>query len=134
MITFLALKKGSGMVPASFWELPYLSYLTCTCENSSERCGYQSCEYRRQPEESTPQKLLTISEGTSNFSKIPCTLVLSDIEMARKFEEKCRNLHSELGENFGVPLTPGAISPDTMNRAGRLFSQISQMTSKMAQT
>lgn len=132
MITFLALKKGSGMVPASFWDLPYISYLTCTCENSSERCGYESCEYRRQPEDSTAEKLLTISEGNSMFSKIPCTLVISDTQMARRFEEKCQQLHFEMGPSFGDPLTPGTISPDTMNRASKFFGRISETSSKIA--
>lgn len=134
MITFLALRKGSGMVSASFWDLPYISYLTCTCENSSERCGYQSCEYRRQPADSTSEKLITISEGESMFGKIPCTLVISDLQIARGFEEKCRLLHSEMGEAFGNPLTPGMISPETMSRAGAFFGRISEISSKMTLT
>lgn len=90
---------NAGCLPVSYWEFPYLSYVACTCPHCSETVGHMSCNYRRQPIDSTPENLRQIndrSDRSKKPAKIPCTLVVADVEKALKFEDACREQHQRL--------------------------------------
>ena len=114
----------AGMQAASFWDYPYLAYLTCTCENSSEACGFESCIFRRSPEESSRRALNLISK--SPLGKMPCTLILSDLGAAGEFEQTCRDIDFKLGNK---PLQPGKISRESMQQSASLFSRVKILAS-----
>ncbi len=114
----------AGMQAASFWDYPYLSYLTCTCENSSEACGFESCIFRRSPQESSRRSLDLIYR--SPLGKMPCTLVLSDLRAAREFENICREVDSKLGNK---PLETGKISRESMQHSAQFFSRVKILSS-----
>ena len=104
--------KKNGLVAVNYGDFPYLSYLTCTCVNCSEAHGFPTCQFRR--------KTLEV-EIIGDDGKIGCTLVISDLNLANKFEERCRELHSQMG---GEPIESHVISIDTMNRAKSFFDSL----------
>jgi len=117
--------KDAGIIPVSFYTYPYLSYLTCTCENSSERCGFASCGHRRPAESSGEEHFAEALSPLKHLGKIPCTLVLSDLELAERFEATCADLHQNFG---GTPLVPGRINPDTFRDAEYFFSKVREFS------
>ncbi len=97
-------------------DFPYLAYLTCTCENCSETYtdshGYVSCPFRRSIEDVVEKEM----------GKIDCTLVISSLELAIKFEERCRELQMNMS---GIALEPGEeITTERMLMAKELFDRI----------
>ncbi len=113
-----------GVNPISFWQHPYTSFLTNTCEGSSERYGHESCQFRRSIEESRGQVLTNLFEETGNNPYLPCTLLATDRETVQRFEERCRNLHSEFG---GQPLTQNDISINSYTRAQEFFDRVASL-------
>lgn len=116
--------ENAGIVPVSFYNYPYLSYLTCTCSNSSERCGHASCQFRRTNDSVEAGDFDIMLDPVNNVGKIPCTLVLSDTELAGDFERRCRALHEQMGGN---PLEPGQINPKIFENAGYFFEKINEI-------
>lgn len=113
--------RHARMGARDFWPNPYSAYLTCTCEKSSERCGHESCIFRRPPEESTPDKLKQIYDRKIRIRHMSCTLVTSKKFDLRSFETNCRKKHKAMGL---LPLKPGEISIDTMQRAAEFFNNL----------
>jgi len=111
------------VLPVSFWQHPYTSFLTNSCLNSSERFGNESCQYRRAEEESDPKALKDLFSEISSNDLIPCTLVATDSELIRNFEKNCSKLHIELGEE---PLKGGQISVDVYKRANWFFNKLAE--------
>lgn len=111
----------SGMTPVSFWELPYLSYLTCTCTNCSESHGFSRCQFRRPPILSTPINFDSMLNRDHPPQKTDCTLFVSDPQLAINFESHCRALDLKF---TGTSLIPGQISVDSMARAAKLFAKV----------
>lgn len=79
--------------PVSYYDHPYVAFLTDTCENSSERFGHESCEFRRQPNESTRESLQGLFQQIGANAYIPCTVVVTNQEQARHFDDRMRTLH-----------------------------------------
>ena len=119
-----------GVKAFNFWEIPYTSYLTCTCTDCSERHGFNSCQFRRGPLASTPNALMDIYDRSKGIKPIDCTVLVSSPDVATEFEENCRELHTQLngsGELKGKPLVSGEISPSSMMRAGEFFSKVKEI-------
>jgi len=119
-----------GVKAFNFWEIPYTSYLTCTCTDCSERHGFSSCQFRRQPLASTPSALLDIYDRSKGIKPIDCTVLISNPEVAMEFEGNCRKLHTQLngcGELKGEPLVSGEISISSMIRAADFFSKVREI-------
>jgi len=117
----LRVMSRAGLSPVSYWKYPHLSFLTCTCDNCSERHGFSACPFRRTPKASTPPRLLQLMDKSTPLGKIPCTLMLSDLYLADLFENRCR----ELSRRFQLPqLEPGVISPGSMLMAQALFAKV----------
>jgi hypothetical protein len=121
-VIFLATHKRINALNISLHDLkfeevlyedyPYLAYLTCTCENCSETFGFDYCPYRAK----------RVNNNPDEKGKIDCTLVISSTALADKFEERCRELHMQMG---GVPLEPGEkITTERMVRAKELFEAL----------
>jgi len=119
----------AAISPVSFWEFPYLSYLTCTCEGSSERCGFDSCCYRRTPEESSQSHFEKILNRDNPIGYMPCTLVVSDKDLAYRFEEVCGNMHNNL---LNTSLARGVISGDSMRTADEFFTVLKSLRNNLA--
>jgi len=115
--------EHSGIIANDYYQFPYLSYLTCTCENCSERFGHESCQYRRSSADSTPENLIQIYDRSQGVKQMACTLVMNSPADAQIFEDNCRELHTRLG---GVPLESGVITVNSMTRAEEFFDTISQ--------
>lgn len=108
-VAALKVSEHNDLHPVDYIQVPYLSYLTCTCANCSERVGFQSCKFRRRTSE------ITIYEE----GKIDCSMVVSSLSDATIFEDKCRELHKE---NGGNPLIPGEeITVESMASAHQFF-------------
>lgn len=107
--------------PVSFWKHPYTSFLTNTCEKSSERFGHESCQFRRPIEESTDEVLKNLFIKTKDNPYIPCTLIASNHDVLERFEAKCRDLNKEIG---GLPLFENDISVNSYKRAQDFFDRI----------
>jgi hypothetical protein len=105
----LKVSRNLNLVDVQYHDFPYLSYLTCTCVNCSEAHGFTACGFRRKTQE---------MEIIGEDGKIGCTLVVSDLNLANNFEQRCRELHSKMGVDY---VEPGVISIDTMNRARSFF-------------
>ncbi len=104
----------------SYWEHPYLSFLTDTCQPVSERYGHESCQYRRSSDESTKQNLLTLFQQIGGNAYIPCTLVTIDPDEASSFDQKMRRLHWEwLGES----IPPGDISVRSYGKIAAFYEE-----------
>lgn len=113
--------KKTPMRPANFWDYPYLTYLTCTCTNCSETHGFNGCVYRRSLEMSDQPNFDAILDRSNPIGSMPCTLIVSDTELAHEFELVCQTEHQRRG---GEPLIPGSITIDTMQRAGEFFDSL----------
>jgi len=95
-------------------DFPYLTYLTCTCENCSESFGFHSCPFRFKEVNSTPDRK----------GKIDCTLVISSVENATGFESGCRKASEKLGIDV---LKPGErITTERMQIAKSFFDKIGE--------
>jgi hypothetical protein len=97
-------------------DFPYLTFLTCTCENCSENFtsehGIMSCPFRA-----------TFTEVYPDVTgKIDCTLVISDIELAQEFERRCR----EESQRLGLPILEQGetITTERMKTARDLFDRM----------
>jgi hypothetical protein len=100
----LHLSEKFGFKTVNYEDVPYLTYLTCTCD-CSERNG-NICPFRRR----TPEIVIG-EDGNIDYS-----LFVSDVDLAKKFEERCREIH---GLNA---LAPGEIiTPERMARAREFF-------------
>jgi hypothetical protein len=111
----------AGMYPASFWEHPYLSCLTCTCTDCSESYGFTSCPFRRSISQSSPELLQILTDKSQPLEKIPCSLFISDPGLAAGFESRCRDLNQRLS---GVSLPSGGISLASMTQAADFFAKV----------
>lgn len=109
-VSAMRVSEKLGLSSVDYRNFPYLSYLTCTCRNCSESFGFESCSFRK----------VTSSINVGENGKVDCTLVVSDPELAIKFENNCRRAHSEIGE----PLRVGEISVESMSMARRFFEWI----------
>jgi hypothetical protein len=103
-----------GFEDVAYKDFPYTSFLTCTCENCSERAGFQNCIFRRKTSE-----LVVGANG-----EIECTLVVSDSDLAMRFEENCRSLHRELG---GIPLISGQLNVESFSHAADFFDKVTEL-------
>lgn len=111
-VAALKVSDRNDLYPIDYTQVPYLSYLTCTCVNCSERVGFQSCKFRRR----------TLDITVYEEGKIDCTVVVSSLSDAAIFEERCRELHKGMGEN---PLIPGEqITVESMGRAYHFFDNL----------
>lgn len=109
--------------PVSYWDHPYVAYLTDTCENSSERYGHQNCEYRRQPGDSNRESLKDLFHQIGTNAYIPCTVVVTDRQQAREFDDKMRGLHQAwLGQSIPV----GTISQDAYHSIGQFYDEVAR--------
>jgi hypothetical protein len=113
----------AGMYPASFWEHPYLSYLTCTCTDCSESFGFSSCPFRRSVSQSSPELLQLLTDKSQPLQKIPCSLFISDPDLASGFEAHCRELDKAVTGSY---LSPGNISIYSMRQAADFFAKVNQ--------
>lgn len=109
-VAALKVSEHNNLQLVDYEDVPYLSYLTCTCTNCSEREGFNHCQFRR-----STNGIVIYEEG-----KIDCSLVVSDITRALLFEENCRQIHSE----FSEPILPGKITVGSMVSARSLFKYI----------
>src|SRR5690606_6724426 len=107
----------------SFWDTPYVSYLTDSCATTSERYNHGSCEYRRSPEDSNADSLGQIRNPESN-ALIPCTLIVTSRESALNFDKNMRELHQEL---LGTAIQPGDISYDAYQEIAKFFNLVKEM-------
>ncbi|MFC1649772.1 hypothetical protein ACFL2C_03630 [Patescibacteria group bacterium] len=121
IVTARVLDKGGEMEPVSFWDHPYLSYLTCSCTDSSEAFGHPSCGYRRNPDESEAVQLSSILDRSRPVGSMPCTLIVSNPEKARRFENNCRDLDMQIS---GACLEDGHISVESMRKAKNFFDSM----------
>ena len=110
-----------GVNPVSFWDHPYTSFLTNTCEGTSERYGHKSCDFRRSPKDSDPEILRSVFTKVGDNQYLPCTLLVSDHDALERFEQRCRELHAKLGR---VPLLKNDINVQSYKRAQEFFDQI----------
>lgn len=107
--------------PSSYWEIPYVSYLTDTCESVSERFGHDHCKYRRGEDESTDQAFRELLEVIGPSVYIPCTLIITDKSQAVEFNAKMQRLNQEwLGES----INPGDISVESYKVIGRFYEEV----------
>jgi hypothetical protein len=90
------------IAPISFWEVPYLSFLTDSCETTSERFGH-TCSFRRERGD-TPEGFSSRSENLY----IPCTLLATDHALAYQFDQRVRELDLRY---TGEVIPPGVITP-----------------------
>lgn len=116
---FLAMTHGADMRGGDFFQFPYLTSLTCTCHNCSENFGHQ-CNYRRPSHLATPQIFNSIKVDPKN-GQMPCTLIVSDTEKARIFEDTCRKLSTTAGI---PPVMPGEISIDIMSQIRNFYNYL----------
>lgn len=105
----------------SFWEVPYLSFLTDTCEGSSERYGHHSCNFRRSPQDSSSSDLQA-AVGKSNYNGyMPCTLIVTSKESAYNFDHKARKLHGILAN---TEIEKGSISVESYQEIAQFFEML----------
>ncbi|QQS38749.1 hypothetical protein IPM62_05180 [Candidatus Woesebacteria bacterium] len=121
-VTAWAFNKGAEMEPLNFSTHPYLSYLTCSCINCSERVGL-TCGYRRRHNQSDKEGLEHVLDRSQGPRRIPCTLIATNTIKAECFEERCRQLHASQGR---VPIEPGesSISLDAFGKIGEFFGNL----------
>jgi len=113
--------KAIGAQAVSFWEIPYIAYLTDTCEGSSERYGHSSCQYRRPVNDSDNRALLSAVNSQSNGGYMPCTLIVTDKDAAYQFDQHARNLHQN---SFSLSIAPGDISVESYAAIGQFFESL----------
>lgn len=107
----VAHKKGvelsghHGSHAVSAHEFPYIATQTCKWSakglDESHNCNVR----RRSSQQSTREELEKIYEH--RIGEMPCTLVVSDVNMAVRFQERSRQLHYELLGEDPVVLKPG---------------------------
>jgi hypothetical protein len=112
-----------GVNPVSFWEHPYTSFLTNTCQGTSERFGNPICQSRRTSNDSKVEMLNNLFIKTDGNPYLPCTLIATDQNVLKRFEDKCRKLHKSFG---GTPLLENDISVDSYKRAAEFFDHIKE--------
>lgn len=111
--------KHAGMLPIG-WKYPYIASLTCVC-STSELCGHGKCIYRRTPEDSTDKHFQDIVNKDVKVGTMPCTLVVSDIDLVEKFESECQKLHQQLG---GQPVDLDFFDALGIRRAQNFFRHL----------
>jgi hypothetical protein len=114
------LRVGKRVIP--FMDYPYLSYLTCTCENCSESHGFASCPFRRPHDQSTTEILRT-EINQKPLNPLACTLMISDPNLASRFEARCRELDEDIQGSY---LSPGEITVTSMTHAKDFFAKVKQ--------
>lgn len=79
-----------GLVPVDFSRYPATCQATCVCTDGD-------CRYRRLPSESTNEALTTLFESQERKldTAIKCTLFISDLNLAEKFEQETRRINHE---------------------------------------
>ena len=74
-----------GAKAARWSELPFIAFLTDSCEGISPLYTGQACAYRRTEAESSEQELWTATHEKGG--KMPCTLIVFDMEKAIRFNQ-----------------------------------------------
>lgn len=120
---FKSLHHGAKLEGVDFYSHPCLSWLTCTCDNCSERVGFSHCPFRRPADQATPEHFSALLQDPASAGSMECTLIISDSVKAAEFESHCRMVAAK----YGLELPPtGVITPQSMHQIGKFFTQVTE--------
>lgn len=117
--------EGIGRVEAVDWaELPYFTGLTCQYAAKGESAEHICALKRRDRSHSNAADLVNITHRVDDSDRIPCTLMVSNMQRALAFQERARILHEQLGGEPVIIPVGQEITDDDVLQVDDLYARL----------